>query len=237
MTGTWRPARLVARHAQTATARTLVLDTPNWPGHLPGQHIDVRLTGEDGYQAVRSYSLAGPPTDDRLELGIQPVPRGEVSPYLADDLPLGAQVEITGPLGGWFVWRPGDAAAVLLVAGGSGIVPLMAMVRAHQAAKSTTPFRLVYSVRSPDQAWYQKELASGSGPLTVDVLYSRQAPSGNGRPAGRIRADDLPAPARPDLAPGPQCFVCGPTPFVEHVSDVLVAKGHLPGHIRTERFG
>ncbi|GAA2431808.1 ferredoxin reductase [Streptomyces macrosporus] len=231
----WRRARLIDRRPQTDTGRTLVFDTAAWPGHAPGQHVDVRLTADDGYQAVRSYSLAAPADGDRIELGVQSASGGEVSPYLADLLPVGADVEIRGPLGGWFVWRPAQRDAVLLVAGGSGIVPLMAMVRAHRAAASTTPCHLVYCVRDPAQVWYRAELAAAGPAVQVDVLYTRQAPDGSARPAGRIGPADLPA---PDAAGEPPlCFLCGPTGFVEHVGALLLDRGHPADRIRTERFG
>ena len=234
----WRPAVLVARRSESSSARTLILEVDQWPGHLAGQHIDVRLTAEDGYQTARSYSLAAPAEGRRLEIAVQRVEGGEVSPFLADDLAVGDRVEVRGPLGGWFVWRPADPGPVLLVAGGSGVVPLMAMVRARAGA-SRSPFRLVYSVRTPEDRLYAAELrrrAAEDGGLDVAYVYTRQAPDGSPRPPGRIRADDLAAHGwPPDVEP--TCFVCGPTPLVEAVAGLLVAAGHDPGRIRTERFG
>uniref|UniRef100_UPI003570E4D2 FAD-binding oxidoreductase n=1 Tax=Streptomyces fructofermentans TaxID=152141 RepID=UPI003570E4D2 len=271
--GSWRSARLVARRPENATARTLLLEAPSWPGHLPGQHVDVRLTAEDGYQAVRSYSLAAPADGGRIELGIEPALGGEVSPYLADTLPVGADVEVTGPLGGWFVWHPERRGPVLLMAGGAGIVPVIAMVRARREAGSTAPFHLLYSVRDPDRVWYQDELAAPDASLRVDTLYSRNAPPHTPRLPGRVRASDLPPPPPPPTSPpsgtapaapsdaapgtvpssgppssfpsregkeadlGTQCYVCGPTGFVEHVGNLLVTAGYPPELIRTERFG
>ncbi|MFE8015828.1 ferredoxin reductase [Streptomyces antibioticus] len=233
--GGWRRARLTERTAQTATGRTLTFEVPRWPGHLPGQHVDVRLTAADGYQAVRSYSLAAPADTDRIELGVQAVDGGEVSPYLADDLPVDADVEVKGPLGGWFVWTPQEPGPLLLIAGGSGIVPLMAMLRARLASTSTEPCTLLYSVRGPDEVWYAAELDSAHDQhLRILRLYTRLAPDHSERPAGRItKADvvDLPS------AEGARCYVCGPTGFVEHVSALLLAAGHAPDQIRTERFG
>ena len=139
----WHRARLDERRPQTATARSLTFTVPGWPGHLPGQHVDVRLTADDGYQAVRSYSVAAPAYGERIELGVQTVAGGEVSPYLADDLPVGAEVEMRGPLGNWFVWKPEQTEPALLVAGGSGVVPLAAMIRAHRAAGSIAAFQLL----------------------------------------------------------------------------------------------
>ena len=152
----WRPARLVERRFETASATTLVLDVSDWPGHLPGQHVDLRLTADDGYTATRSYSLAAPADADHVEVTVQRVPDGEVSTFLCDDLQVGDAVELRGPVGGWFVWRPGEAGPVLLVAGGSGVVPLMAMLRARPA--DGPPFRLVYSAREPDDVIYRDEL-------------------------------------------------------------------------------
>ncbi|QNP66210.1 FAD-binding oxidoreductase [Streptomyces genisteinicus] len=232
----WRRARLTGRTKQTATGRTLVFEVPRWPGHRPGQHVDVRLTAADGYQAVRSYSLAAPADGERVELGVQAAPGGEVSPYLADDLPVGAEVEVTGPLGGWFVWTPQEAGPLLLLAGGSGIVPLMAMVRARLASPSDEPCTLLHSVRSPDDVWYAAELDAAAAARHVRVrhLWTRAAPEGAARPVGRLTGADL-----RDLPPPAdcRCFVCGPTGFVEHAGDLLLAAGYAPGRIRTERFG
>jgi ferredoxin-NADP reductase len=228
----------VDRRTESPSARTLVLEVEGWAGHLPGQHIDVRLTAEDGYQTSRSYTLAGPADGGRLELTVQRTAGGEVSPFLADELARGDQVEVRGPLGGWFVWRPEEVGPVLLVAGGSGVVPLMAMVRAR-AGVSRAPFRLVYSVRGPEDRIYASELrrrAGEDGGLDVAYVYTRAAPADDPRPPGRIRAEDLAANGWPP-AFEPTCFVCGPTPFVEAVAGLLVAQGHPPERIRTERFG
>jgi ferredoxin-NADP reductase len=234
----WRPAVLLERRTESPTARTLVLEVDEWAGHLAGQHLDVRLTAEDGYQTARSYSLATPATGTRLEITVQRADGGEVSPFLADDLAIGDRVEVRGPLGGWFVWRPEDPGPVLLVAGGSGLVPLMAMIRAR-AGVSRAPFRLLYSVRTPDDRLYAAELrrrAAQDGGLDVTYVYTREAPAGSPRPPGRIRADDLVAHGwPPDFEP--TCFVCGPTPLVETVAGLLIGWGHAPERIRTERFG
>ncbi|MFG2821656.1 ferredoxin reductase [Kitasatospora sp. NPDC048365] len=230
----WRRARLTERTEQTATGRTLKFEVPRWPGHLPGQHVDVRLTADDGYQAVRSYSLAAPADTNSIELGIQSALEGEVSPYLADDLPVGADVEVKGPLGGWFVWTPQEPGPLLLVAGGSGIVPLMAMLRARLASASDEPCTLLYSVRDPDEVWYPAELDATAHPVHVRRLYTRRAPEGSERPAGRMTKHDLldlPATA------ATHCFVCGPTGFVEHAAILLLTNGYTPDQIRTERFG
>jgi ferredoxin-NADP reductase len=228
----------VDRRTETPSACTLVLEVDEWAGHLAGQHVDVRLTAEDGYQTARSYSLAAPADGRRLEITVQRTAGGEVSPFLTDDLERGGQVEVRGPLGGWFVWRPTDPAPVLLVAGGSGVVPLMAMIRARAGA-SRAPFRLVYSVRTPEDRIYGAELrrrAAEDGGLDVAYVYTRHAPADGPRPPGRIRADDLVAHGwPPDFEP--TCYVCGPTPLVEAVAGLLVAAGHDPDRVRTERFG
>ncbi|WUD71354.1 ferredoxin reductase [Streptomyces sp. NBC_00510] len=232
----WRAAELVERRAESEAAWTLVLDVPGWPGHLPGQHLDLRLTAEDGYSTQRSYSLASAPDGDRIELTVQRVEDGEVSPYLTDDLAVGDAVEIRGPVGGWFVWRPEQTEPVLLVAGGSGLVPLMAMVRARAAAGSRAPFRLLYSVRTPGDRFYAAELDRGEPGLDTTHLYTRSAPDGGTRPAGRLQARDLAEWGWPaDFEP--TCYVCGPTGFVETAAGLLVALGHSPDRIRTERFG
>ncbi|MEO3755476.1 ferredoxin reductase [Streptomyces sp. B6B3] len=233
----WRRARLVERLPQTPTACSLVLAVPGWPGHLAGQHVDVRLTAADGYQAVRSYSLAAPADADRVELGVQAVPDGEVSSYLADDLPLDADVEVRGPLGNWFVWRAEEQTGpMLLVAGGSGIVPLAAMIRARRQAPPHGPWHLLYSVRTPDDVWYRDQLDGRDPGLTVQLLYTRRAPAGGPRPPGRVTAADLDAPTA-GLPPGSPVYVCGPTGFVESVSDLLLDLARDPATIRTERFG
>ncbi|GAA4637975.1 ferredoxin reductase [Actinoallomurus vinaceus] len=232
----WRVARLAEARAETATARTLVFDVPGWPGHLAGQHVDVRLTADDGYTAQRSYSLAAPADGAHVELTVQDVPDGEVSSYLTEGLSVGDPVEIRGPVGGWFVWRPADTAPVLLVAGGSGIVPLMAMVRARRQAGSRTPFRLVYSVRTPADRYYAAELRRADPGLDVAYVYTREVPEGWSRPPGRLTVADLNSGGWPaDFAP--DCFVCGPTGFVETAADILLALGHDARKIKTERFG
>jgi ferredoxin-NADP reductase len=235
----WRVARLVDHRDETPTARTLVLDVPGWPGHLPGQHVDVRLTAEDGYTAQRSYSVASAAGGDRVELTVQRVPGGEVSPYLTEVYGTGDPVEVRGPVGGWFVWHPTSPGPVLLVAGGAGIAPLMAMIRARAATGSRALFRLLYATRTPEDVYYADELAArtrSDAGLAVTVAYSRRVPSGHPRPPGRIEAADLLGAGWP-AEQAPACFVCGPTGFVETVADALVSLGHDPGRIKTERFG
>ncbi len=223
----WLVATVHSVRSETAAARTIVLDVPGWPGHLAGQHVDVKLTAPDGYSAQRSYSVAAPPDGERVELTVQLVEDGEVSPYLVDELLPTDQLELRGPIGGWFTWRAEETGPVLLVAGGSGIVPLMAMVRERARAGSTAPFTLVYSVRGPDDVYYAGELAAAD--VDVRVLYTRTYQPA--RPAGRITGADLPD------ATGARVYVCGPTGFVEAASELLLARGQDPASIRTERFG
>jgi ferredoxin-NADP reductase len=233
----------VAEVAETVTetprVRTLILDVPGWAGHRAGQHVDVRLTSEDGYQAERSYSLASPP-DDPPALTVELLDDGEVSPYLVDDVVPGDRFELRGPIGGFFVWEANGATEpLLLVAGGSGVVPLMAMIRHRAAVGSTVPTRLLYSSRTFEDIIYRSELeqfnALGGGVEIVQTLTRAQPPGWTGY-ARRVDADLLREVAfAPEL--NPRIFVCGPTSFVESVADSLVALGHRPGSIRTERFG
>jgi ferredoxin-NADP reductase len=235
----WRVATLVERRVETGAAATLVFEVPGWSGHLAGQHVDVRLTADDGYTAQRSYSIAAPADGERVELTVQRVEDGEVSPYLTDTLGIGESVEVRGPVGGWFVWRPAATEPVLLVGGGSGVVPLIAMVRARRQAGSRVPFRLVYSVRSPAELFYAGELrerARSDMGLDVAYQYTRQAPEGWPGQPRRLGVAEVNTAAWP-AAMEPTCYVCGPTGFVESVADILVALGHDPGRVRTERFG
>jgi len=230
----WRVATVLAVRTETPTATTLMLDIPDWPGHLPGQHVDVRLTAPDGYQAERSYSMGSAWVEGApVELTVQRIDDGEVSSYLTEGVSAGDKLELRGPIGGWFVWRSTSPAPVLLVAGGSGLVPLMAMVRARKLTRGRQPFRLIYSVRTHADALYADELARrvrDDGGLDVHVLYTRETPR------TRISVATLNTHGwPPDFAP--DCFVCGPTTFVEAVADMLVALGHEPRKIKTERFG
>jgi ferredoxin-NADP reductase len=236
---TWRVGTVVAVRAETPTARTIVLDVPGWPGHLPGQHVDLRLTAPDGYSAQRSYSIASAPAGDRLELTVVPVPDGEVSAYLTEVIAGGDQLELRGPVGGWFVWQPGSAEPVFLVGGGSGLVPLMAMIRSREATGDESPFQLLYSVRDPASILYAEELrrrARDDKGLGVTYAFTRTAPPGSPRPAGRIDASLLLAAGWP-ADRRPAVFVCGPTGFVEAAANLLVDTGHDPQRIKTERFG
>jgi ferredoxin-NADP reductase len=236
---TWRIGTLVSFRDETAAARTLVFQIPDWPGHLAGQHVDVRLTAPDGYSTQRSYSIASAVDGDLVELTIERLPDGEVSHYLSQVLSVGDQIELRGPIGGWFVWDPDIDSPVLLVGGGSGVVPLMAMVRARQQMRSATPFRLLYSVRDPASVLYSAELVASQAAdagLQVHYAYTRRAPTEYARPAGRIDATFL-AEYGSDATMRPAVFVCGPTGFVETIANLLVAAGHDARRVKTERFG
>jgi ferredoxin-NADP reductase len=238
---TWRVGTVVEVRPESATARTLVLDVPGWPGHVAGQHLDVRLTAADGYQAVRSYSMASQPGGERVEITVDELPDGEVSPYLVEVAMSGDPVEVRGPIGGWFVWRPAQTEPVQLVAGGSGIVPLRAMLRtrADVPRDRRAPMRLLYSVREPAVVLYGAELAelasAGDG-TSVDFVYTRRAPDGWPVAPGRL---DLARLVDVTIGPeqAPTCYVCGPTGFVEAAADLFEQAGHQPSRIRTERFG
>jgi ferredoxin-NADP reductase len=234
----WKVCTVVALREETATARTIALHVPDWPGHLSGQRVDLRVTAADGYSAVREYSIASAPrADGRIELSVERLPDGEVSPYLTQDLAIGDLVELRGPIGGWFIWRAEQTEPIQLVAGGSGIVPLMAMIRSHVAAQSAAPFRLLYSVRNPDSVWYGDELRALSGDgIDVTFVYTRTSPPNWPRPPGRIDATILAEASWPSTV-SPTCYVCGPTSFVERAAGLLTASGHSPDRIRTERFG
>ena len=232
----WRIGDVVDSRIETATATTLVVDVDRWPGHLAGQHVDVRLTAEDGYSAQRSYSLASAANGTRVELTVQTVLDGEVSPYLTDHVGVGDQLELRGPIGGWFVWDPDSTSPVLLVGGGSGIVPLRSMLQARASKHSRVPFRALYSVRTPGEVLYAAEFRSPRAGVDVTVLYTREAPAEVTRAPARITAAEVaslgwPADFEPD------CFVCGPAGFVDAVADMLIAQGHSARRIRTERFG
>ena len=236
----WHICTVVALRDETATARTIALQVPDWPGHVAGQRVDVRVTAADGYSAVRSYSIASAPgAEGRIELSVERLPDGEVSPYLTQDLAVGDSVEVSGPIGGWFVWRSEQTEPVQLVAGGSGIVPLMAMIRSRMKDRSAAPFRLLYSVRNPGNIWYRDELqalAADDRGVGVTYTYTRATPPNWPRPPARVDAALLAeATWRPSLSP--TCYVCGPTSFVELVAELLTAAGHSTGRIRTERFG
>jgi ferredoxin-NADP reductase len=235
----WQLAEVAGRVEETPRAVTLDLHCPAWRGHLPGQHVDVRLTAEDGYQAQRSYSIATPPNGRRIALTVERIPDGEVSPYLADELRVGDQLELRGPIGGYFVWRPDDGGPLLLVAAGSGVVPLMAMLRSRIADHSQVPVRLLLSARSLDEVLYRAELerlAAQEDGVEVELTLTRTPPPGWTGHARRVDRELLAAVAWPAVEK-PRVFVCGPTGFVEAVASSLVELGHPAGRIRTERFG
>jgi len=236
----WRVGTVVALRDETPRAKTISLDIPDWPGHLAGQHVDARLTAPDGYSAVRSYSIASAANaEKRIQLTVERIPDGEVSPFLTKELRVGDLLELRGPIGGWFVWRAEQTEPVQLVAGGSGIVPLMAMIRARAAAQSTAPFRLLYSVREPAAVFYRAELQSLSAldqSVSVTYIYTRAIPQNWPRLAGRIdTALIAEATWAADLLP--TCYVCGPTSFVEAATRLLITAGITDGMIKTERFG
>lgn len=233
---TWLRAGVTAVQPEGSRTVRLVLDVPDWPGHRAGQHVDVRLTAPDGYTAQRSYSIASAPGEPGVELVVQAVDGGEVSPYLSGGLRAGDFLELRGPIGGYFVWSPELGGPVQLVAGGSGAVPLLAMLRHHRLSGSDAPMRLLYAARSQDDLVDAPLLADPGPHVEVTVVLSRSAPPGWTGPTGRIddallRAHALPVESRPQL------FVCGPTRFVESMTTALVAQGHSPSAIKAERFG
>jgi ferredoxin-NADP reductase len=235
----WQLGRVVDIVDETPRARSLVLDVPNWPGHTAGQHVDVRLTAEDGYQAQRSYSLASPPEARHVVLTVERLDDGEVSPYLAEVLQVGDQLELRGPIGGYFTWRVAAGGPLLLIAGGSGIVPLMAMLRHRAAQHSTVPTRLLYSSRAFEEIIYRQELAqlAEAAPtlMVTHTLTRRQPPDWIGY-RRRIDRAMLAEVAWPPFEQ-PQAFVCGPTSLVESVASALVELGHAALLVKTERFG
>lgn len=234
----WRTATVREIVPETAHAKTIVLDVPGWPGHLAGQHVDLRLTAEDGYQAERSYSIASAPESPQLSLTVVVFEDGEVSPYLVQELRVGDEFELRGPVGGYFTWRVADGGPLLLLAGGSGLVPLMAMLRHHAAVQSTVPARLLVSARSLADVLYRDELAALAGRDGVEMSYAltREQPAGWSGFGRRVDAEMLTA-VGPSPSVHPRIFVCGPTAFVEYVADRLVDLGHEPSAIRAERFG
>jgi ferredoxin-NADP reductase len=224
--------------AETAQTRSIALDVPQWSGHRAGQHVDVRLTAEDGYQAQRSYSIASAPEDDRVVLTVERLEDGEVSPYLVDELRTGEEVELRGPIGGYFIWQESLGGPLLWVAGGSGLAPFRSMWRHHRAVQSTVPVRLLCSARSLPLLLYRGELTqlTADDGIDVSVTLTREQPVGWRGYRGRIDQELL---AKVSWAPDerPLIYVCGPTAFVETTANALVALGNEPSRIRTERFG
>jgi ferredoxin-NADP reductase len=235
----WRIGEVVETRPETPRARSLFLEVPGWEGHKAGQHVDVRLTAEDGYQAQRSYSIASAPEGERLVLTVDRLDDGEVSPYLTDVLMVGDKLEFRGPIGGYFTWEEGDGGPLFLVGGGSGVAPLMAMIRHRAAAGSGVPARLLYSSRSYEEIIYREELetlAAREASLEIFHALTRSRPEGWAGYDRRIDAEMLREVSWP-ANENPLAFVCGPTSFVEGVADALVSLGHDPARVKTERFG
>jgi ferredoxin-NADP reductase len=235
----WRLAEVVDSYEETPRARSIAFDVPGWGGHRPGQHVDVRLTAEDGYQAERSYSIASAPEHDRMVLTVERLPDGEVSPFLCDELQIGDRLELRGPIGGYFAWDVAVGGPLLLIAGGSGIVPLMAMIRHRAANGSTALTRLLYSSRTWADVIYRDELAqlaSRDPLLEVFHTLTRGVPDGWTGFARRIDREML---AQVAWLPAerPHVFICGPTALVESAANLLASQGHDPTRIKTERFG
>jgi ferredoxin-NADP reductase len=237
---TWQIGEVIAIQTETESSKSLTLIVPNWPGHLAGQHVDIRLTAEDGYQAERSYSIASAPADgQRIMLTIERLDDGEVSPYLTDELRVGDKVELRGPIGGYFVWEVDLGGPLFLVAGGSGIVPLMAMVRHRSAVRCTVPARLLASFRAYDDIIYRAELeslADDTMAFMVKTTLTRTQPTGWTGYNRRIDAALLQEVAWP-VEQRPLTFICGPTQFVETAAADLLSLGYEPTRIKTERFG
>jgi ferredoxin-NADP reductase len=234
----WRVGSVRGLVSETAHAKTILVDVPDWPGHRPGQHVDVRLTAVDGYQTERSYSIASPPEDPTVAITVERIDDGEVSPYLTEELRPGDPLELRGPIGGHFTWQTADGGPLLLIAGGSGLAPLMAMLRHRNRRHSTVEARVLASARSPADLLYAAELstlATADG-LIVDRTFTRGRPPGWTGFARRVDAEMLDA-VGPDPARRPRIFVCGPSAFVERATELLVELGHDPLTIHTERFG
>jgi ferredoxin-NADP reductase len=236
---TWAIAEVVDLADETPRVRSLTIDVPGWPGHLPGQHIDVRLTADDGYQAQRSYSIATPEDGSRVTITVERLKDGEVSTYLTDVLVVGDRLELRGPIGGYFVWEPGRGGPLCLIAGGSGIVPLMAMLRARVGAGSNVPVRVLCSWRSTDDIIYADEMATiarGADGISIEHTLTRSAPDGWTGGRGRFdRASLSRLVYSPELHP--LTYICGPTGFVEAVASDLVGLGYDATRVLTERFG
>jgi len=226
----WKLGEVVELVDETPSVKTIALDVPEWPGHRAGQHVDIRLTAEDGYQAQRSYSIASAPADERLAITVERLDDGEVSPYLAEVLVPGDKLELRGPIGGYFVWETARGGPLLLVGGGSGVVPLMSMLRHHAAVGSEVPARLLYSARSQDDVIYRGELEA------FDVVFTltRAQPPGWTGYARRVDEEML---RETGFGGEGLAYACGPTRFVETVADSLLAVGYAPERVLTERFG
>jgi ferredoxin-NADP reductase len=234
----WQLASVVGKQFETPRGMTVRLESDAWPGHLPGQHVDVRLTAEDGYQAQRSYSIASAPAAGRLDLTVEEIADGEVSPYLSEELRPGDRLELRGPIGGYFTWTEADGGPLLLVGGGSGVAPLMSMLRYREAIDSDIPATLLYSSRSWDEIIYREELDRLSADPALRVIHTltRSHPDGWDGCTRRIDAAML-EDAAGEPGPGQLAYVCGPTQLVENVANNLVALGYPTDRVKTERFG
>jgi ferredoxin-NADP reductase len=232
---TWRVATVDEVVDETARVKTILLDVPDWPGHRAGQHLDVRLTAEDGYRAEREYSIASAPGEP-VAITVERLEDGEVSPYLTEELRAGDGLELRGPIGGHFVWGPENGGPLLLIAGGSGVVPLRAMLRHRQRAGNDLPVRLLYSSRSLDDVIYREELDTASDGVEVTYTLTREQPPGWTGHARRVDSELLNEVSWPPDE-NARAFVCGPTSFVETVADGLVELGYPPVRVKTERFG
>jgi ferredoxin-NADP reductase len=232
---TWQAATVASVMDETPKVRTLVLEVPDWPGHQAGQHVDIRLTADDGYQAERAYSIASAP-GEALALTVERLDDGEVSPYLTEELRPGDELEVRGPIGGYFVWEPAVGGPLLLAAGGSGVVPLRAILRERSLAGSPVPVRLLYSSRSLQDVIYRAELDKATDGVSVIHALTRSQPPGWTGYARRVDAQMLAEVAWP-VADAPLAYVCGPTSFVEAVAAGLVGLGYPAGRVKTERFG
>ena len=233
---TWLPGELVEAVPENQRVRTLWLRVDDWTPHRAGQHVDLRLTADDGYEAVRSYSLASPASDGAVSVTVERLDDGEVSPYLVDEMRVGDQLELRGPIGGYFVWDAGDPRPLMLVGGGSGVVPLVAMIRQRVGEGAAAPMRLLYSAGSADDLLFGRELDDAGEGVEVRHTLTRSQPegwTGYRRRVDRPMLEELAWPVEAD----PRAFVCGPTAFVEHVAERLLELGYPPGDVRTERFG
>jgi ferredoxin-NADP reductase len=231
----WQVATVATIADETDSVRTIALDLADWPGHQAGQHLDVRLTAEDGYSAERSYSIASA-NGEPVAITVERLEDGEVSPYLTRELRPGDRMEVRGPIGNWFTWGPRDGGPLLLIAGGSGVVPLRAILRHRQRSGSVVPSRLLYSSRSLEDVIYREELDLYRGSAEVWYTLTRRQPPGWGGFAGRVDDAMLARIAWP-ASQRPLAFICGPTPFVEAVAELLVARHYPESRVKTERFG
>jgi ferredoxin-NADP reductase len=232
---TWLVATVGEVTDETPRVRTIRLDVPGWPGHRAGQHLEVRLTAEDGYQASREYSIASAPGEP-LEITVERLDDGEVSPYLTQEVRAGDLMEVRGPIGGWFVWEPADGGPLMLIAGGSGIVPLRSIVRQRDRTGSGAAARLLYSARTAADVIYAGELRRPADGVAVTYTLTREHPAGWAGRTGRVDAAMLAQVAWP-AAVNPLAYVCGPTSFVETVAAGLTGLGYPTRRVKTERFG